>query len=80
MDRNRSPKIYSEKLTAEENAVLERYESITGMEPCSIEDFEAGHISKKDLWRHQVAWIEGVCAEVVNMGFPIEWDADGNPL
>ncbi|MHC8346736.1 hypothetical protein [Pseudomonas sp. RT6P73] len=65
----RKPTIYSNKLTAQQNAVLAKFETLTGQWPIALEAFEAGELTAAELWRKQVAWVIGVCADVVNMPF-----------
>lgn len=69
MSTSRKPTIYSKKLTAHQNAVLAKFESLTGQPPIGLEDFESGEISARELWQQQVGWVEGVCSDVVNMTF-----------
>lgn len=69
MSKTRKPTIYSKKLTAQQNAVLAKFENLTGQQPIGLEEFEAGELTAAELWEQQVGWVEGVCADVVNMQF-----------
>lgn len=65
------PKIYSAKLTPEQNAAIARYESLCGMEPIDVEAFEAGEINAYQLWQRNLAWLEGAWNGVQNIAFPV---------
>ncbi|WP_282363276.1 hypothetical protein [Pseudomonas sp. PS01297] len=65
----RKPTVYSKKLTAHQNAVLAKFENLTGQSPIGLEDFESGELSARELWQQQVAWVEGIAADVGNMTF-----------
>ena len=65
-----STRIYSVKLTAEQNAALARYEAICGMEPIELEEFEAGELSAYQLWQNNLAWLESMLQDVQNIHFP----------
>lgn len=71
MSVEQTPKIYSAKLTPQQNAGLARYESLSGFEPIGIEEFEAGEITAYQLWRKNVIWLENVLDEVINTPFPV---------
>lgn len=64
-------KIYSAKLTPEQNDALHRYESVCGMEPLGLEEFEAGEITAYQMWRMNCRWLEDVWATVQNINFPV---------
>ncbi|MBA1280263.1 hypothetical protein [Stutzerimonas stutzeri] len=66
-----TPKIYSAKLSPAQNAALERYESVCGMEPFGIDEFDAGEISAYQLWRKNLSWLESVWGDVQNIHFPV---------
>lgn len=66
-----SMKVYSTQLTAEQNTALARYESLTGIEPFGVEEFEAGEWPAHRLWQENVSWLESVLADVVNIHFPV---------
>lgn len=66
-----APRVYSAKLTPEQNAALARYESVCGIEPFGLEEFEAGEISAYQLWRKNCCWLEDVWATVQNINFPV---------
>lgn len=63
------PTIYSQKLTAHQNAVLEKFENMTGQPPIGLEEFEAGELTARELWQQQVAWVEGIYSDVINFKF-----------
>lgn len=65
----RKTSMYSKKLTAHQNAVLARFENLTGQSPIGLEDFESGELSASELWQQQVAWVEGIASDVGNMTF-----------
>lgn len=67
-------KIYSAKLTPEQNAALARYEGLCGFEPIGIEEFEAGELSAYQMWQKNVKWLEDVLADVVNTPFPTPFE------
>lgn len=64
------PRIYSPKLTVEQNAALARYEAVCGMEPIGLEAFEAGEINAYQLWQSNMQWMESVWMDVQNIAFP----------
>nr|WP_228857662.1 hypothetical protein [Pseudomonas syringae] len=64
------PKVYSDKLTPEQNAALARFEQVCGMDPIELEAFEAGEITAYQLWRANIGWLESVWGEVQNIEFP----------
>jgi hypothetical protein len=66
---NQKPTVYSKKLTAQQNAVLVKFENLTGQSPIGLEEFESGEISARELWQQQVAWVEGISADVGTMTF-----------
>lgn len=43
-------KIYSLRLSAEQNAAFERFEALTSCEPFGIHEFERGEMSARELW------------------------------
>lgn len=65
-----SNKIYSKKLSKEQNDALRSYEAILGLEPVGIEEFEKGEITSKELWNQAINSVESIYSEVVNMSFP----------
>ncbi|WP_122423071.1 hypothetical protein [Pseudomonas viridiflava] len=65
------PKLYSTKLTPEQNAALARYEQVCGMEPIELEAFETGEISAYQLWQVNLGWLESVLWDVQNIDFPV---------
>lgn len=65
----REPIIYSTKLTAHQNAVLAKFENMTGQPPMGLEEFETGELNARELWRQQTAWAEAICADVINLDF-----------
>lgn len=67
----KTPRIYSAKLTPEQNAAMARYESLCGNEPFGFEAFEAGELTAYQLWQQNVKWLEDVLSEVSNTHFPV---------
>lgn len=63
---------YSAKLTPEQNQAFAQYESLCGMPPYGIDEFEAGDIDAYGLWQKNVRWIEDVCSGISNISFPAE--------
>lgn len=63
-------KVYSDKLTSTQNAALERFEAVTGVEPVGLNDYEQGELTVSQLWANNVEWVEGVAATVTNINFP----------
>lgn len=70
----KAPKIYSKKLSAEQNDALERYESLCGLEPFGINDFETGEITAYQLWQQNVFALQSILADVSNINFPVPSD------
>ncbi|WP_054287312.1 hypothetical protein [Gulbenkiania mobilis] len=65
-------KCYSSKLTAEQNAAFHRYESVSGFEPFGFEDFEAGLITARELWRQNEEFIFDIYSQVQNISYPTD--------
>lgn len=59
-------------LSAGQVRALQRFETLTGVPPKQVEDFEAGRISAAELWAVQIAWLDGVCADVKTIVFPTD--------
>jgi len=63
-------KIYSLRLSAEQNAAFERFEALTSCEPFGIHEFERGEMSARELWEKNIAWIVGVANDAQQIRFP----------
>ena len=51
-------KTYSAKLTASQNAALDKLERLTGLAPFGIEELEDGEITAQQLWKQNLAWLQ----------------------
>jgi len=63
-------RIYSNKLTAQQNEAFERYENLTSCRPFAVTEFERGEISAAELWTKNVEWIVGVAGDAQRIQFP----------
>ncbi len=63
-------KIYSLRLSAEQNAAFERFEALTSCEPFGMQEFERGEMSARELWEKNIAWIVGVANDAQQIRFP----------
>ena len=63
-------KIYSLRLSAEQNAAFERFEALTSCEPFGMQEFERGEMSARELWEKNIAWIVGVANDAQQTRFP----------
>jgi hypothetical protein len=70
MTKSAKKRIYSSKLTPEQNEALHHYEALCGMEPLGIDAFESGEISAAELWNQNLRWIHDVFSDIQNINFP----------
>lgn len=70
MTKSATKRIYSSKLTPEQNEALHSYQALCGMEPLGIDDFEAGEISADELWNQNLRWIHDVFSDISSISFP----------
>lgn len=59
--------VYGERFTKRQREALEEYEALSGFEPMLQDDFDAGAIGFRDLWKKNVSWLEDVVAGVSNI-------------
>lgn len=64
-------KIYSVKLTAEQNAACECLEKLTGYFPAvALKELEQGSITPTDYWQANLQWIVSVANDAQRIKFP----------
>jgi hypothetical protein len=64
-------KIYSHKLSAEQNEACCKLEALLGFPPACLEDLDAGHLTVKEFWRMNVMVApEDIYARVQGIDFP----------
>lgn len=62
--------VYSDKLTAEQNHMLARFEARTLNPPVFIEQFEQGLFSAEQLWKVNVGMIRTILKDIEEYEFP----------
>lgn len=62
--------VYSDKLTAEQNDMLARFEARTNVPPVFIEQFERGLFSAEQLWKANVGMIRTILTDIEGYEFP----------
>ncbi|MBX8493169.1 hypothetical protein K5D42_25190 [Pseudomonas cichorii] len=63
--------IYSEKLTAEQNRMLARFEARTNLPPCFIREFDQGLFNAESLWKANIGMIQTIAKDVQALEFPL---------
>ena len=64
-------KIYSAKLTHQQNKALTDFENLTLVPIFGIDEFESGEISAKELWNKNFDWLEGIYKDVQQINFKV---------
>lgn len=62
--------IYSTKLTAEQKAAFDKFESVTSFPPFGIAEIESGEKTAGQVWRENVQWLEDVANMASKINFP----------
>jgi len=66
--------VYSEKLTAEQNQMLARFEARTDVPPVFVEQFEQGLFSAEQLWKANVGMMRTILKDIEEYDFPSATD------
>lgn len=64
-------KLYSEKLSPQQNAACERLETVSGLPPVGLEQLNAGLLSAKEFWRLNLMKAHEVNSAIQNIAFPM---------
>ena len=63
------PKVYSNKLSAEQNKACQRMQAVSGLPPVGLQKLEAGVLSPKEFWRLNLVTVHDINATVQNIDF-----------
>jgi len=63
-------RIYSQKLSAEQNAACQKMEAVLGLPPANLEDLDAGLLTPAEFWRVNCQLVSDINATVQNINFP----------
>lgn len=67
-----NPRIYSSKLTAEQNAACQKAQAVFGLPPVGLEDLDAGLLTPREFWRMNVTVAFDIYTTIQNINFPVE--------
>lgn len=66
------PKLYSARLTKEQNAACQSMEAVSGLPPVGLENLDAGILSQKEFWRLNLVTAHDIYTTIQNIDFPTD--------